>query len=140
MENNEIYLKIYTEGDNILVLDGSNAPNDDNFQQKYLFEGAQVENSFLGAEHISITPKAKKAFVYVVGNALHTTNCFSYLNIQDLDKNLKRNSEMIRVSYIGPTVTKINIEEAVMDADFFIGCGLDKPKLNLLDKLVLVEV
>ena len=139
MDNNEIYLKIYTEGDNILVLDGRKAPKDDNFQQKYLFKGEQVENCFYGAEHISITPKAKKAFTYVVGNALHTTNCFSYLNIQDLDKNLKRSVDCVRVSYIGPAVTKINIEEAVMDADFFIGCGWDKPKLKLLDRLVQVE-
>ena len=146
MTDNNIWLKIYVENGDTLVLEGSGDKDLKDGKSGYYptrwdDTASRIGTVVVGKSHISITEEAKAAFREIVRSAHHTGDDISCLDIHDVydyDKNGKRASEPrdVCVSYIGDYITRINIRQAIEDEDFFIGCGEGRPRLSLLDELV----
>jgi hypothetical protein len=143
----EIYLKIFVENHDTLVLEDQGT--EDKKGAYYPTRWDDTDHRFgtvcIGKEHISITEEAKEAFRRIVSEAAHTGDDISCLDIHDAYKrdengNLAEETPTdVCVSYLGDVVTKLGIEEAIHDKDFYIGCGEGSPKLSLLDELVQAE-
>ena len=144
---NEIYLKIYVENNNTLVFEGQGKEDKEGYYPTRWDETAmRIGTVVVGAEHITITNEAKKAFERIVRearHARHTGDDISCIDIHSaykrIDGKFEEHPTDVCVSYLGAIVTKFNIEEVISDEDFFIGCGEGSPNLSLLDKLVLVD-
>lgn len=141
----EIYLKIYMENDDTLVFEGQGTEDKVGYYPTRWDEKAmRIGTVVVGAEHISITPQAKDAFVRLVREARHTGDDLSCVDIHSAYKRLE-NGEFedkptdVCVSYLGQIVTKLNVQRCIEDENFFIGCGEGSPNLRLLDMLVCAE-
>ena len=140
----EIYLKIYVENNNTLVFEGQGKEDKKGYYPTRWDETAmRIGTVAVGAEHITITNEAKKAFERIVHEARHTGDDISCIDIHSVYKRIDGKFEEyptdVCVSYLGDIVTKFNIEEVISDEEFFIGCGERSPELHLLDKLMLVD-
>ena len=141
----EIYLKIYTEDDGTLVFEGQGDEDKDGYWPTTRWDDKvqRLGTVAVGAGHISITKEAKKAIAKLVSNARNTGDDISCIDVHEVYKHengkpTRDGSTDVAVSYLGPIVTKINVDKAIKDDDFFIGCGEGEPKLELLDMLVQV--
>lgn len=140
----EIYLKIYMENNDTLVFEGQGKVDKDGYYPTRWDETAmRIGTVVVGAEHITITNEAKKAFKRIVREARHTGDDISCVDIysayKKVDGKFEDHPTEVCVSYIGDIVTKFNIEEVIHDEEFFIGCGEEIPDLRLLDNLVLAD-
>lgn len=140
----EIYLKIYVENENTLVFEGQGTEDKEGYyptrcDDKTVRFGTVV----VGKEHITITNEAKDAFRRIVKEAKHTGDDISCIDIHKAYKRINGKFEEtptdVSVSYLGPIVNKISIEDVISNENFFIGCGEGSPNLDLLDELILVE-
>ena len=141
---NEIYLKIYVENNDTLVFEGQGKEDKQGYYPTRWDETAmRIGTVVVGAEHITITKEAKRAFERIVREARHSGDDISCIDIHSvykiIDGKFEEHPTDVCVSYIGDIVTKFNIEEVINDENFFIGCGEGSPKLYLLDKLMLVD-
>lgn len=141
----EIYLKIYVENGNIIVFEGQGAEDKVGYYPTRWDETAhRFGTVVVGKEHITITEEAKKAFSRIVREAKHTGDDLSCLDVHTCygrkeDGTMSDACDEVCVSYLGPVVTKWDIETVIHDKEFFIGTGEGFPKLHLLDALVLVD-
>lgn len=141
---NEIYLKIYVENGDTLVLEGQGEEDKDGYYPtRWDDEVQRIGTVVVGADHITITKEAKEAFERIIHKAKHTGDDISCIDIHKSYKRINGKKEEtptdVCVSYIGPIVQKIDIEKAINDKDFFIGCGEGCPDVSLLDELTLAE-
>ena len=140
----EIYLKIYTEDDGTLVFEGQGEEDKEGYWPTRWDDKVQRFGTVaVGANHISITKEAKEAIIKLVNNAHHTGDDISCVDVstaykRENGKIIEETPTDVSVSYMGPIITKINVDEAIKDDDFFIGCGEGAPRLELLDALVQV--
>lgn len=146
MDNN-IYLKIYVENDDTLVFEGQG-----DIDVPHIYYPTAIDDTrcrigtvVIGAKHIAISEAAKKAFIKIVTEANHTNDdiscidihsCYSWNEAGKVD--IDRGCCEVSVSYIGPIISKFNINKVIDDPKFFIGCGEGAPELSLLDKLVII--
>ena len=143
--NNEIYLKIYTEdNDNVLVFEGQGIEDIPYFY--YPTGGDRIGTVVIGKEHIRITQTAREAFKKIVREARKTGDDISCIDIytcygraEDGKFNYEKGCTEICVSYIGQIVTKLNIEEVIKDNNFFIGTGEGIPIWSLLETIPNLE-
>ena len=137
----DIYLKIYTEDDNkVLVFEGQGT--DDIPSYYYPTRCGRFGTVVIGKEHIRITQNAREAFRKIVREARKTGDDISCIDIHTcyrITKDGKFDEEgectEVCISYIGDIVTKLNIEKVIKDEDFFIGMGEGIPALSLLDAI-----
>lgn len=123
-QEDNIKLKIYTKGKNVLVLEGiadSNYKNEDSFPK-----GNIIGMVVPGKEHIKITKEAKQLFKDIVSQAEKTGDDVSCLDIHRYREN------DVCISYLGYLKTEIDITK--LDG-FWIGTGEGYPDLSLLDEL-----
>lgn len=140
----DIYLKIYMENEDTLVLEGQGMEEKEGY---YPARWDDIAHRFgtvvVGKEHIAITEDAKDAFRRIVNGARHTGDDLSYIDIHRIHKRIGKVFEEypteVCVSYLGKVVTKLSIEKVLRDPDFYIGCGEGAPDTQLLDELVLLE-
>lgn len=143
--NKEVYLKIYTENDNkVLVFEGQGI--DDvppyYYPTKWDETAHRIGTVVIGKEHIRITQSARKAFRKIVTEARKTGDDISCIDIhtcygraEDGTLDEERGCTEVCISYIGDIITKFNIEEVIKDEDFFIGMGEGAPALSLLEAI-----
>ena len=143
--NKEIYLKIYTEDDDkVLVFEGQGI--DDIPPYYYPTKWNKTEHRFgtvvVGKEHIRITQSAREAFRKIVREARKTGDDISCIDIhtcygrtEDGKIDEEKGCTEVYVSYIGDIVTKLNVEEVIKDEEFFIGTGEGIPALSLLEAI-----
>ena len=141
---NEIYLKIYMENGDTLVLEGQGNEDKQGYWPTRWDETThRLGTVVVGAEHISITAEAKDAFKRIIKNAKRTGDDISCLDVKavyrKIDGKFEEHPTNVCVSYLGDVVERFNVEEVINDEDFFIGCGEGFPDLSLLDKLVLAD-
>jgi hypothetical protein len=132
---NEIYLKIYVENNDTLVLEGQGSEDKPGYYPTRWDDVAhRIGTVVSGAKHISITEDAIVAFTKIINEANHTGDDISCLDIYYYG-----HTNEVCVSYLGPVITKFNIEEVINDPEFFIGCGEGTPRLDLLNKLTKIK-
>lgn len=142
---NEIYLKIFVENGNTIVFEGQGLEDKQGYYPTRWDETVKrLGTVVVGKEHISITDEAKIAFKRIVKEAKHTGDDMGYLDIhtcygRNEDGTMKKSCDEICVSYLGPVVTRWNIEEIIHSNEFYIGTGEGLPKISLLENLVLVN-
>ena len=140
--NNEIYLKIYTEDNNkILVFEGQGTDDIPPYYYPTRWDetAMRIGTVVIGKEHMQITQEARKAIRKIVREARKTGDDISCIDIhacygktEDGKIDEEKGCTEVCVSYIGAIVTKINIEEVIKDKNFFIG-GI--PALSLLEAI-----
>lgn len=147
--NNEVYLKIYTEENNsVLVFEGQG--EDDvspcYYPTRWDDKGHRFGTVVVGKKHIRITQEAREAFRKIVREAKKTGDDISCIDIHTCygrteDGKIDEAAGLteVCVSYMGPIVTKLNIEEVIRDEDFFIGTGEGIPALSLLEAIPDLE-
>lgn len=118
----DIFLKIYTKDNNILVLEGKGEMNED----CYFPHGSIIGSGVTGKEHISITEDAKKLFKKIIMEAEKTGDDLTCLDIYKL-KNGR-----IHISWLGKRKEEIDIRKL---ENFWIGTGESFPQVSLLDEL-----
>ena len=142
---NEIYVKIYVENENILVLEGqSNEDKEDYYPTRWSEEEKRI-GTVVGLNHISISEEGKKLLKKLLKNAKHSHDDFGDIDIfmsygKDKDgvRNEKEGLKDIFFSYIGNTVSKINVDKAI-DDDFFICINENLINLEFLNKITVLE-
>lgn len=130
--NDEIYLKIYTEDDDkVLVFEGQSEEDVPHFYYPTRWDDKahRIGTIVIGKEHIRITQAARDAFRKIIKEARKTGDDISCIDIQTC------NEKEVYVSYLGQIVTKLNIEEVIKDNDFFIGTGEGIPEVDLLEMI-----
>jgi hypothetical protein len=143
--NENIYLKIYVENGDTLVLEGKGAEDIVPFYYPARWDDVahRIGTVVIGCNHISITHEAIRAFTDIVNKAKHTGDDISCIDVHScyvrkIDGSISEDCDDVCVSYMGDIIMKLNIEKAIKDPDFFIGCGEGAPRTWLLDRLVLV--
>jgi len=136
--NDKIYLKIYSENDNkVLVFEGQGSKDEKGYYpQRWDDETRRIGTVVIGAEHIRITKEAKDLFKKLVNEAQKTGDDISCIDIHKCYSQNKQSQ--ICVSYLGQVVERINVEEAINNEDFFIGTGEGYPELELLEEIPLI--
>lgn len=144
-----VYLKIYTEDDDkVLVFEGQGTEDVPNFYYPTRWDGEakRIGTVAIGKEHIRITQAARDAFEKIVCKARKTGDDISCIDIhkcygrtEDGKIDEEKGCTDLCVSYIGPIVTKLNIEEVIADEDFFIGTGEGMPSISLLEDIPDLE-
>lgn len=147
--SNEVYLKIYTEDDDkVLVFEGQgedDVPNhyyptrcDDKVQR--------IGTVVVGKDHVRITQKARDAFRRIAKESRKTGDDISCIDIHTCygrteDGKIDEEAGLTEVCilYMGPIVLKLNIEDVIRDDNFFIGTGEGYPALGLLDEIPELE-
>ena len=139
----DLYLKIYMEDEDTLILEGQGNKEKDGY---YPTGNGRIGTVAVGAEHIGITPEAKAAFRRIVREARHTGDDFSCIDVHTCygrDEDGKFDNEKgcteVCISYAGPIVTRLKVSEVIQSKDFYIGCGEGTPDLSLLDKVVQIS-
>lgn len=143
--NKEIYLKIYTENDNkVLVFEGQGEDDIPNcyYPTRWDDTAHRFGTVVIGKEHIRITQNAREAFRRIVREAKKTGDDISCIDIhtcygrtEDGNIDEEKGCTEVCVSYIGDIITRFNIEEVIKDEDFFIGMGEGIPALSLLETI-----
>lgn len=143
--NNEIYLKIYTEDNNkVLVFEGQGTEDVPNYYYPTRWDktAMRIGTVVMGKEHMRITQSAREAFRRIVREAKKTGDDISCIDIstcygrtEDGKIDKEKGCTEVCVSYIGDVVTKFNIEEVIRDEKFFIGMGEGVPALSLLEAI-----
>lgn len=143
--NENIFLKIYVENGDTLVLEGKGEEDVTPFYYPTRWDDVahRIGTVVIGRNHISITHEAIRAFTDIVNKAKHTGDDVSCIDVHScygrkLDGSMSKSCDDVCVSYMGNIVTKLKIENVIKDQNFFIGCGEGAPKTWLLDELVLV--
>lgn len=133
----EIYLKIYTEDDGTLVLEGQGDEDKEGYWPTTRWDDKvqRLGTVAVGADHISITKEAKEAIAKLVNNARRTGDDISCIDVHEVYKHengkpIGDGSTDVAVSYLGSVVTKINVDKAIKDDGFFIGCGEGNQSLS----------
>lgn len=143
--NKEVYLKIYTEdNDKVLVFEGQGVDDISPYYYPTRWDeiAKRIGTVVVGKEHIRITQSAREAFRRIVREAKKTGDDISCIDIHtcygrtdDGKIDEERGCMEVCVSYIGDIVTKFNIEEVIRDENFFIGMGEGVPALSLLEAI-----
>lgn len=147
--SDQIYLKIYTEDDNkVLVLEGQGTKDISGayYPTKWEEGAYRMGTVVIGKEHMRITPEARQAFRKIVREARKTGDDISCIDIhtcyhkkEDGSIDEEKGCTNVCVSYFGKHITKLNIEEVIHDDNFFIGYGEGIPAVSLLDAIPDLE-
>ena len=140
----DIYLKIYMENEDTLVFEGQGTDDKEGYYPTRWDDTAhRIGTVAVGKEHIAISESAKDAFRRIVKEANHTGDDISCIDIHRAYKRVGDGFEKtptdVAISYLGPVVTRLSVEEVIKDPKFFISYGEGMPELWLLDELSLLE-
>lgn len=140
----DIYLKIYMENEDTLVFEGQGTDDKEGYYPTRWDDTAhRIGTVAVGKEHIAISESAKNAFRRIVNEANHTGDDISCIDIHSTYKRIgdgfEKTPSEVFVSYLGPVVTRLSVEEVIKDPNFFISYGEGRPELWLLDELSLLE-